>query len=78
MSLPYHIGNGWFGGFLPFLAAALVVVTGNIYYGLWYPIAIAAMSGIVGFIAPPGNEGRRPPPLIGDATLLAAKRVASF
>jgi MFS family permease len=49
MSLPYHIGNGWFGGFLPFLAAALVVLTGNIYYGLWYPIAIAAMSGIVGF-----------------------------
>jgi MFS family permease len=51
MSLPYHIGNGWFGGFLPFLAAALVVVSGNIYYGLWYPIAIAAMSGVVGFIA---------------------------
>jgi MFS family permease len=51
MSLPYHIGNGWFGGFLPFLAAALVVLTGNIYYGLWYPIAIAAMSGIVGLIA---------------------------
>ena len=50
MSLPYHIGNGWFGGFLPFLAAALVVLTGNIYYGLWYPIAIAAMSGIVGLI----------------------------
>jgi MFS family permease len=49
MSLPYHIGNGWFGGFLPFLAAALVVLTGNIYYGLWYPIAIAAMSAIVGF-----------------------------
>ena len=50
MSLPYHIGNGWFGGFLPFLASALVVLTGNIYYGLWYPIAIAAMSGIVGLI----------------------------
>ncbi len=50
MSLPYHIGNGWFGGFLPFLAAALVVLTGNIYYGLWYPIAIAAMSGIVGLL----------------------------
>ncbi len=50
MSLPYHIGNGWFGGFLPFLAAALVVLTGNVYYGLWYPIAIAAMSGIVGLV----------------------------
>ena len=50
MSLPYHIGNGWFGGFLPFLAAALVVLTGNIYYGLWYPIAVAAMCGIVGLV----------------------------
>jgi MFS family permease len=50
MSLPYHIGNGWFGGFLPFLAAALVVRTGNIYYGLWYPIAVAAMTGIIGLL----------------------------
>jgi MFS family permease len=50
MSLPYHIGNGWFGGFLPFLAAALVVLSGNIYYGLWYPIAIAAMSGLIGLL----------------------------
>jgi hypothetical protein len=50
MSLPYHIGNGWFGGFLPFLAAALVVLTGNIYYGLWYPIAIAAMTGVTGWL----------------------------
>ena len=38
MSLPYHIGNGWFGGFLPTIAFALVAATGNIYYGLWYPI----------------------------------------
>ena len=51
MSLPYHIGNGWFGGFLPFLAAALVVLTGNIYYGLWYPIVVAAMSGSIGLSA---------------------------
>ena len=50
MSLPYHIGNGWFGGFLPFLAAALVVKSGNIYYGLWYPIVIAAMTGIIGLL----------------------------
>ncbi len=50
MSLPYHIGNGWFGGFLPFLAAALVVRTGNIYYGLWYPIVIAAMTGVIGLL----------------------------
>jgi len=48
MSLPYHIGNGWFGGFLPFIAAALVVKSGNIYYGLWYPIVVAAMTAVIG------------------------------
>ncbi|MCR6663862.1 MAG: MHS family MFS transporter [Luteimonas sp.] len=48
MSLPYHIGNGWFGGFLPTTAFALVLLTGNIYYGLWYPIIIAVMTFIVG------------------------------
>jgi len=48
MSLPYHIGNGIFGGFLPLLAAAIVVETGNIYAGLYYPIGIAAMSFIIG------------------------------
>jgi MFS family permease len=48
MSLPYHIGNGWFGGFLPFIAAALVVKSGNIYYGLWYPIVVAAITAAVG------------------------------
>ena len=42
MSLPYHIGNGWFGGFLPTTAFAIVAATGNIYYGLWYPIVVAA------------------------------------
>ena len=50
MSLPYHIGNGWFGGFLPFIAAALVVRAGDIYYGLWYPIVVALGTGIVGLI----------------------------
>ncbi len=44
MSLPYHIGNGWFGGFLPTTAFAMVAATGDIYYGLWYPIVIAAVS----------------------------------
>ena len=42
MSLPYHIGNGWFGGFLPATAFAIVAATGNIYSGLWYPIIVAA------------------------------------
>jgi MFS family permease len=50
MSLPYHIGNGWFGGFLPFIAAALVVKSGDIYYGLWYPIVVAAMAGLIGIL----------------------------
>ena len=45
MSLPYHIGNGWFGGMLPLLAIAMVASAGNIYYGLWYPIIVAVMRG---------------------------------
>jgi MFS family permease len=48
MSLPYHIGNGWFGGFLPTTAFAMVAATGDIYYGLWYPIVIALMTVVVG------------------------------
>ena len=56
MSLPYHIGNGWFGGFLPPIAVALVAATGNIYAGLWYPIAIAAMTFIVGLIFIPETK----------------------
>jgi MFS family permease len=48
MSLPYHIGNGWFGGMLPLLATAIVAATGNIYNGLWYPIVVALMSVVVG------------------------------
>jgi hypothetical protein len=48
MSLPYHIGNGWFGGILPLLATAIVASTGNIYNGLWYPIGVAVMTVVVG------------------------------
>jgi Sugar (and other) transporter len=48
MSLPYHIGNGWFGGMLPLLATAMVAASGNIYFGLWYPIVVAAMTLVVG------------------------------
>jgi MFS family permease len=58
MSLPYHIGNGWFGGFLPPIAVALVAATGNIYAGLWYPIAIASMTFIVGLIFIPETKDR--------------------
>jgi MFS family permease len=50
MSLPYHIGNGWFGGMLPLVATALVAASGNIYYGLWYPIGVAIMTFIIGSI----------------------------
>jgi MFS family permease len=50
MSLPYHIGNGWFGGFLPATAFAMVAATGDIYYGLWYPIVVAAMTFVVGML----------------------------
>ena len=50
MSLPYHIGNGWFGGMLPLLATAVVAATGNIYNGLWYPIGVAVMTLVVGGI----------------------------
>jgi MFS family permease len=56
MSLPYHIGNGWFGGFLPLIAASIVVFTGDIYAGLWYPIGIAAMSFIVGLFLLPETK----------------------
>ncbi|MFZ2139137.1 MAG: MFS transporter [Xanthobacteraceae bacterium] len=48
MSLPYHIGNGWFGGLLPLLATALVAAYGNIYAGLWYPIVVSVMTLIIG------------------------------
>jgi hypothetical protein len=48
MSLPYHIGNGWFGGFLPVTSFAIVAATGNIYNGLWYPIVVAAITLVIG------------------------------
>ncbi len=50
MSLPYHIGNGWFGGFLPTAAFAMVAATGDIYYGLWYPIVACAVTVLVGLV----------------------------
>jgi MFS family permease len=50
MSLPYHIGNGWFGGLLPTISFAMVAQNGNIYYGLWYPIIIAAVTFVIGML----------------------------
>ena len=58
MSLPYHIGNGWFGGFLPLIAASIVVFTGDIYAGLWFPILVAAMSFVIGVIVLPETKDR--------------------
>ena len=58
MSLPYHIGNGWFGGFLPLIAASIVIFTGDIYAGLWYPIGIAALSFLIGLLVLPETKDR--------------------
>jgi MFS family permease len=56
MSLPYHIGNGWFGGLLPATAFAIVASTGDIYAGLWYPIIFAGITAVVGFIFLPETK----------------------
>ncbi|WP_407942869.1 MFS transporter [Methylobacterium brachiatum] len=58
MSLPYHIGNGWFGGLLPATAFAMVAQTGDIYYGLWYPIVIAVATVIIGLLFVPETKDR--------------------
>jgi MFS family permease len=58
MSLPYHIGNGWFGGLLPATSFAMVAQTGDIYYGLWYPITVALMTFVIGFLFVPETKDR--------------------
>jgi MFS family permease len=58
MSLPYHIGNGWFGGFLPTTAFAIVAATGNIYNGLWYPIVVAGITLVLGLLFLPETYKR--------------------
>ena len=58
MSLPYHIGNGWFGGFLPTTAFAMVAAKGNIYYGLWYPIVVATATLVIGLLFLPETRGQ--------------------
>lgn len=59
MSLPYHIGNGWFGGFLPTTAFAMVAATGNIYYGLWYPVVVAVITLLIGLFFLPETFRRK-------------------
>jgi len=58
MSLPYHIGNGWFGGFLPTTAFAITAATGNLYAGLWYPIVIATLTAVIGLLLLPETRQR--------------------
>ncbi|MBH0237339.1 MHS family MFS transporter [Methylobrevis sp. L22] len=58
MSLPYHIGNGWFGGLLPAISFAMVAQTGDIFYGLWYPIVIALATAVIGFLFVPETKHR--------------------
>jgi len=58
LSLPYHIGNGWFGGLLPATSFAMVAATGDIYFGLWYPVAIALMTFVIGFFLVPETHKR--------------------
>ena len=58
LSLPYHIGNGWFGGFLPATSFAIVAATGNIYNGLWYPIIVAGMTFVIGTLFLPETKDR--------------------
>jgi hypothetical protein len=53
MSLPYHIGNGWFGGLLPATSFAIVAATGDIYSGLWYPVIVAASTVVIGLFLVP-------------------------
>jgi len=59
LSLPYHIGNGWFGGFLPTIAFAMVAATGDIYAGLWYPVGVAVLTLVVGLLFLPETFRRR-------------------
>ncbi|WP_448951659.1 MFS transporter [Labrys neptuniae] len=58
MSLPYHIGNGWFGGLVPFVIFAMVAASGDLYYGLWYPIVVAALTFVIGMLFVPETKDR--------------------
>jgi hypothetical protein len=59
LSLPYHIGNGWFGGLMPATAFAISAQTGNIYSGLWYVIVVAVMTVIIGMLFVPGGTHKK-------------------
>ncbi|HYX74238.1 MAG TPA: MFS transporter [Steroidobacteraceae bacterium] len=71
LSVPYHIGAGWFGGFMPAVAFALVAITGDIYSGLWYPVIVAAVTTLAGVCLLPETSGPRSLP---DEVISAARR----
>ncbi len=73
LSLPYHLGNGWLGGFLPAAAFAMVSATGDIYYGLWYPVVVASVSLIIGLLFLP-ETFRRPIDWDPDAPVPRSRR----
>jgi hypothetical protein len=58
LSLPYHLGIGWFGGFLPATAFAMVAATGDIYFGLWYPVTVSAISAVIALLYLPETRAR--------------------
>jgi hypothetical protein len=58
LSVPYHLGVGWVGGMVPTVAFSLVVATGNIYYGLWFPVTVVSLSFVIGMCFMKENRGR--------------------
>jgi MFS family permease len=76
MSLPYHIGNGWFGGLLPATVFAMNAQTGSIYYGLWYPIVIAAGTAVIGLLFVPETKDRDI--FAGDSSVHPGDRIVEF
>ena len=76
MSLPYHIGNGWFGGFPPATVFAMNAQTGGLYYGFWYPIVVAGATVIIGLIFPPETKDRDI--FVGDMSMHPGDREIPF
>ena len=76
MSLPYHIGNGWFGGFLPATMFAMNAQNGSIFYGLWYPIVIAAATFVIGLLFLPETKDRDI--FAGDSSMHSGDGVVEF
>jgi hypothetical protein len=76
MSLPYHVGNGWFGGLLPATVFAMNAQSGSIYFGLWYPIVIAAATAVIGLLFIPETKDRDI--FAGDTSVHPGDRIVEF